>query len=1184
MKANEIQEYPVFQANQILTNTQLNNLIHYFDQEIKQSRLQISGQGILYGLSLDISTAEIKLGCGHAITSEGYLLGTTEELVFDKAQQHIWTNTPENSRKPFEKYLHTHTGLTEAWELFTNTKQPQIGIQNLTSLALNWAEYQFLMYLDAPEEDLKSCTGTNCDNKGKTKKFKIRFFLIKKPIPIKNTEINAAPFTLNRLQSALVADNKHMGNLVSSKQLKHYYSKVIEENKTLLINALDSFYQKYQEDFQLRESDWTTIKNFLSVPMAGHQYVYALLKDIADTYDEMLEYAISVQSDNCTAIGNFPQHINIGLCQPLASLIVVDTVRHYYQPKPTHNEPQQQIHFLFHKIQVLVSNFEKDPNLAYSITPSACAPVSLQKRSLPSYYQKDRNSVKQHWNYQLYRKSQYNQINNYREFPKNMSYDLRNSPFLLVEGILNQDVDEICQFLEKQKLTHNLSFGVVAVELMDLGVFDHLSSQALMNGKWGFDELFHKTKETIEYWRGTYNHKLRKKSQNEWQLFFDRFLSSTAFADLDLMYQNTRLGLLMKYQELNYQIQNIGIIYTINQNNFLGAKQVYERVFNQLREIYLILGDHLHELAPNFVQWYQLHKELLNSLIQLRLLVTHVVEEEIGHPSKGVSVEKLLKQLAEAERQLDIILLDDNYLKLNNLYHNFFWRMDYYAHQDPTIFSNFARKYTGLEHQTGVPSGGTLVLVYETQANQSRTIVADFCLPHLCINSPCEVPVSHVVRPPIARPNYQIVKQTKNTQNQLGWEVLVEVHKNDFDPTLMKNFSIDIVQHPTIGKAEVKIKNKKIVGIHYQLVQNDFEGFVSFTYKYTCQETHLSDTATVTLLLVRGKVLEALDDVIRIAGKRDKSFFDFPIIGYPILEKSRIINIPKNEIKITTDTSLSNISGENMGNIMLIPDSVGTVHLGLAESKIGGVEKNIFFHYEMSHEDAKKRKIKSNQARVEIEILLWAGDISLKVKKEDNSPILLEDWVIFPEDAQFQLLDPSSQKPLEGNIWNSNLGHVELTFNDKMPALNFKPNDLFFEPTNSLFLQYRIISRSLKINDIGNIQLESSIQPETLKPHRFFKVGPVVVGLKRLIFAAQGPESNSRAGIVNIIDASKLSGTLQYNEQKKEFTYLSPKLMPKGRTDHFTYMADGKILGVGIEIIDLKTPPIRPIFPVRPIQ
>ena len=75
MKATQ-EKYPVFEANQVLTNEHLNQLFTYLDRQERLTRANLIGIGIVCGLDVryDSAAQTIRLSKGCGITSEGYLI------------------------------------------------------------------------------------------------------------------------------------------------------------------------------------------------------------------------------------------------------------------------------------------------------------------------------------------------------------------------------------------------------------------------------------------------------------------------------------------------------------------------------------------------------------------------------------------------------------------------------------------------------------------------------------------------------------------------------------------------------------------------------------------------------------------------------------------------------------------------------------------------------------------------------------------------------------------------------------------------------------------------------------------------------------------------------------------------------------------------------------------------------
>ncbi|HEY8967894.1 MAG TPA: hypothetical protein VIM64_02350, partial [Puia sp.] len=69
-----INTFPVFDADQVLTNKHLNDLFNYLDQQDRLSRCKLIGSGIVCGLDISSSPGAITVSKGCGLTSQGYIL------------------------------------------------------------------------------------------------------------------------------------------------------------------------------------------------------------------------------------------------------------------------------------------------------------------------------------------------------------------------------------------------------------------------------------------------------------------------------------------------------------------------------------------------------------------------------------------------------------------------------------------------------------------------------------------------------------------------------------------------------------------------------------------------------------------------------------------------------------------------------------------------------------------------------------------------------------------------------------------------------------------------------------------------------------------------------------------------------------------------------------------------------
>ena len=66
--------FPDFQPNQVLTNTQLNQLREYLDDQTRLSRVRLVGTGIVCGLYANLESGHsLQIKGGYGVSSDGYI-------------------------------------------------------------------------------------------------------------------------------------------------------------------------------------------------------------------------------------------------------------------------------------------------------------------------------------------------------------------------------------------------------------------------------------------------------------------------------------------------------------------------------------------------------------------------------------------------------------------------------------------------------------------------------------------------------------------------------------------------------------------------------------------------------------------------------------------------------------------------------------------------------------------------------------------------------------------------------------------------------------------------------------------------------------------------------------------------------------------------------------------------------
>ena len=84
-RLNEVTtDYAVFERDQVLTETQLNSVVEYLDDQSRLTRTQLLGIGIVGGLWPSLGKEQLVVSKGVGVTSDGDLIGFSADTVFDR--------------------------------------------------------------------------------------------------------------------------------------------------------------------------------------------------------------------------------------------------------------------------------------------------------------------------------------------------------------------------------------------------------------------------------------------------------------------------------------------------------------------------------------------------------------------------------------------------------------------------------------------------------------------------------------------------------------------------------------------------------------------------------------------------------------------------------------------------------------------------------------------------------------------------------------------------------------------------------------------------------------------------------------------------------------------------------------------------------------------------------------------
>src|SRR5690554_6698836 len=312
--------FTIFENDQVLTADQLNDLFNYLDIQSRLTRTHAIGVGIICGLEIGIlETRNIVLSKGSAITTDGDMLHVHNDLEFDRYE------TFEDINALYPQFRNGDGETIPLIELKQGDNREEAESGELSDLeratGTVFTDYVGILYLEDYNFDPDSCTGRDCDNKGKEALKELKVLLVHKDqvqyllqtIPRANEEyFSISPMTMPRVRVQASID--------TYKELSDAFSNTFtikEELKEKLTKAYQVCKVVVEDEFE--EGDPTP---FWGTSLDDHfklsgtiysQYLYDFGSDLCSAYNELRETIFSEPSLCCPDVGLFPKHVLLGL-------------------------------------------------------------------------------------------------------------------------------------------------------------------------------------------------------------------------------------------------------------------------------------------------------------------------------------------------------------------------------------------------------------------------------------------------------------------------------------------------------------------------------------------------------------------------------------------------------------------------------------------------------------------------------------------------------------------------------------------------------------------------------------------------------------------------------------------------------------------------------------------------------
>lgn len=524
-------DYPVFEADQVLTNENLNDLFNYLDEQDRLTRCKLLGSGIVCGLEITYTNNTINISKGCGLTSQGFIIlfcdhigtnGYTHcipylktpfpndlQLIIQCGSEPDMNHIPFYSSSDGTTVANTRSGLflllteEEYNALDANTKTAAVSISQSGKLS----DYAVVLFLEAKESSLKNCDTNDCNNKGSRIDFNILPLLVNKKllssfgnssgnngnlqfthvelrrynVPFKN--LNSSHDVLNSFVNLL--DDNTIQNL--SNDMKYCFQQYGYLLSNPSLNPFDSFFNDFKISLKLA---------ILQRPILI-QYFYDFIDDLIKAFYEFRYKVINVASECCGNEMKFPFHLVLGEATVNTNSDNRAAYRQYFIYSPLfdrQNEELNEIRSLLKRMELMIetfllkgmtaSEFRIFIDRTIKITPSHYGNAFLSERCIPYYYdvinEKDPNNLDNlfyYWNYEKTKRGneQFNLSYHASSYSNDdtvinpLYYDIEPFNFFRIEGHIGKPINSALSIVKSMQKQLNLPFDVIALSADYIG-------------------------------------------------------------------------------------------------------------------------------------------------------------------------------------------------------------------------------------------------------------------------------------------------------------------------------------------------------------------------------------------------------------------------------------------------------------------------------------------------------------------------------------------------------------------------------------------------------------------------------------------------------------------------------------------------------------------------------------------
>ncbi|TCI93214.1 hypothetical protein [Tenacibaculum sp. M341] len=494
--------YRKFTNGQYVAYDQFNEFLNSFEDQDRLSRVLLRGVGVACGLQPTLEKDKsISVSVGNANTTDGDLIPFLKDIRYSHFINY------DNFKALYPPFYNGDNQI-KLYELVSKTELSKVsGAKSLSSLG-NLEDKYLVFYLESYEKDIKPCRGVDCDNYGVEQIKNLKVLLTDQDgiEHLSKDDVvyfrkDASKFydslqeivldrpLLNEKTNTQTLINDLYSNIVNDKNLHER----IEKNYRFITGFFE--YEDVFKDLSL-----TKLIEELSgrSKEIGIQYVYAFLRELISTYNEIKELLPELKTLKFPDFKAFQKHIMLGSLNTENK-----TYRHQFYKSPVVDElaTLDKVMLLLDRSRDQVKNvLSLNIDLGtIKVIPSSKVP-NIGKKAIPFYYlnkqsggltvinalqtrvmipnelNDNNNSIRHSWDFETTVNRDYQNILGYhasntslpRHVQKPIDFNLDQASFFRVEGHLGKNYEEAKKFLDDLRFEKQLDFDVVLISLEKL--------------------------------------------------------------------------------------------------------------------------------------------------------------------------------------------------------------------------------------------------------------------------------------------------------------------------------------------------------------------------------------------------------------------------------------------------------------------------------------------------------------------------------------------------------------------------------------------------------------------------------------------------------------------------------------------------------------------------------------------